>query len=77
MRKSKRKKERKREREKIYHIITMMMKMKMMFFLREIYDRECTRQRKRCADGLSDFDFSFLFLPEIPDLASCDDYTYL
>lgn len=36
------KKGREREREKIYHIITMMM----MFFLREIYDRECTRQRK-------------------------------
>lgn len=49
---------REREREKIYHIITKMMKM-MFFFSREIYDRKGTRQRKKCADGLSDFDFSF------------------
>lgn len=40
-----RERKREREKEKIYHIVTMMMKM-MFFFSREIYDRECTRQRK-------------------------------
>lgn len=32
-------------------------------FLREIYDRKGTRQRKKCADGLSEFDFTFFFPP--------------
>lgn len=45
-------------------------------FLREIYDRKGTRQRKECADGLSEFDFFFLLL-KIPTLASCDDYTHI
>lgn len=58
------KKGREREKEKIYHIITMMMKM-MFCFTRNIR-QERHKTAKKCADGLSDFDFSISFLPEIP-----------
>lgn len=64
-------KKKEKEREKIYHIITMMMKM--MFFFHEKYTTgNAQDSEKKCADGLSDFDFIF---PRY--LASCDDYTYL
>lgn len=53
-----RKEERKTEREKIYHIITM----KMIFFFHEKYTTgKAQDSEKKCADGLSVFDFFFSF----------------
>lgn len=70
MRKSKREEEKERKRKDLPYYYDD--DEDDVFFSREIYDRECTRQRKKCADGLSDFDFIFSRY-----LASCDDYTYL
>lgn len=53
--------ERKREREKIYHIITMMMKM-MFCFTRNIRQGKAQDSEKKCADGAS-----LIFLFSIKD----------
>lgn len=56
------------------------MMMKMMFFFHEKYTTgKAQDSEKKCADGLSEFDFTFF--PSIKDtyltLASCDDYTHI
>lgn len=50
--------ERERERKNIYHIITMM-----MFFYEKYTTGKAQDSEKKCADGLSDFDF----FPSIKD----------